>query len=72
MDKHIKRIIKELSEEYGISTLKVENIVMSEFHKMKEVITDEDYKSIQLMHLGKFQISEKRVDNYLKRKENED
>lgn len=71
MDKNLDIIVEELSEKYGLSKFQVELIVKSQFGKVRDVVTDEEYKSIQLIHLGKFQISSKRVSNYLKEKEDE-
>lgn len=65
----IQKLIRELSEKYNISKFKVESIVMSEFHKVKETISDDKHESIQLMHLGKFQISEKRLNNFKNKKD---
>lgn len=62
-EKHINNLLEELSKKYGIPRNTVESIVMSQFKKLKKVITDEEYKSIQLIHLGKFQVSEKRINN---------
>lgn len=71
MDRNLDKIVKKLAEKHGLSKFEVELIVKSQFGKVRDVVTDEEYKSIQLIHLGKFQISNKRVSNYLKKKEDE-
>jgi nucleoid DNA-binding protein len=67
-EKHINKLLEDLSKKYGLPRNVVEGIVMAQFKKLKKVITDEDHKSIQLIHLGKFQISEKRINNLNKEK----
>ena len=67
-EKHVNNLLEELSKKYGIPRSTVEGIVMSQFKKLKKVITDDEYKSIQLIHLGKFQVSEKRINNLNKEK----
>lgn len=71
MDKNIDEVIKELAEKHGLSKFQVELIVKSQFGKVRDIVTDDEYKSIQLIHLGKFQVSEKRVNNYLNKKKDE-
>jgi nucleoid DNA-binding protein len=68
---HIEGLIEKLSEKYGISKIKTEQIINSQFHKWKEVVTEDDFKSLQIIHLGKIQVSEKRLNNYIKNKEND-
>lgn len=67
-EKNIERIIEKISIKYGLPRNTVSMIIASEFKKLKEVITDEEYKSIQLIHLGKFQVSKKRINNINKDK----
>lgn len=71
MDRNIRKIIKKLAEEHNLSEFQVELIIKSQFQKTRDLIISDELKSVQLMHLGKFQLSEKRVSNYNKRKEDE-
>lgn len=71
MSRKLKKLIKQVAEDNKISEIKAEAIVMSQFKKIKETITEDEFKSVQLIHLGKFQISDNRVNKYLNRKENE-
>lgn len=71
MDRHLDKIITELADKYNLSKFEVELIVKSQFQIVRDVIADDPHESIQLIHLGKFQISEKRISN-LKNKKDED
>lgn len=71
MDKNLNRIIEELASKHNLSEFRVGLIVRSQFELVRDVISDDDHDSLQLIHLGKFQLSEKRVNN-LKNNKNED
>ncbi len=58
MDKHLIQIIKDISTETGIPIYKVELVVMSEFQFLRDTIQKGDFKSLRLMHLGRFKVSE--------------
>ena len=68
MNKNLTKLIKQVAEKHDISYIKAEAIVMSEFHLMKRTVAEEGYKSAQLIHWGKIQVSEKRKNNYLNKK----
>ena len=71
MDRNLQRIVKELAEKHNMSEFKVKLIIDSQFKLVRDVISSEELESVQLIHLGKFQLSEKRISNYKKRKSNE-
>lgn len=61
MDRQIKKLIEKTAEEHGISKIKAELIVLSQFKFVRHVMEEGDYKSIRLMHIGKFVASKKRI-----------
>ena len=58
------KLIKELSKKYNLSEFKIELIVKSQFGLLKEVIEDNDFKSIRLKHLGMFTVKKNRFKYY--------
>lgn len=61
MDRQIKKLIKQAAKEHNLSEIKTELIVLSQFKFVRNVMEEGDYKSIRLMHLGKFVASPKRI-----------
>jgi hypothetical protein len=61
MDRQIKKLIKQTAKEYNISEIKAELIILSQFKFTRNVMEEGEYKSIRLMHLGKFVASPKRI-----------
>tara|TARA_R110002153_G_scaffold60505_4_gene163956 strand:- start:1868 stop:2071 length:204 start_codon:yes stop_codon:yes gene_type:complete len=54
-------LIKQAAKEHNLSEIKTELIVLSQFKFVRNVMEEGDYKSIRLMHLGKFVASPKRI-----------
>tara|TARA_R110002012_G_scaffold162751_1_gene325101 strand:- start:220 stop:426 length:207 start_codon:yes stop_codon:yes gene_type:complete len=60
----VDKLIKELSKKYKLSEFKIELIVKSQFGLLKEIIEDNDFKSIRLKHLGIFAVKKNRFKYY--------
>lgn len=61
MDRQIKKLIEKTAQEHNLSAAKAELIVLSQFKFVRNIMEDGKYKSIRLMHLGKFVASPKRI-----------
>ena len=57
----VKKLIKQTAQEHNISIGKAELIILSQFKFVRNVMEEGEYKSIRLMHLGKFVASPKRI-----------
>ena len=47
-------VIKEVSQEMGISTVQVKNIIWNQFHYVKKVIADQEGRTVRLRFFGAF------------------
>lgn len=72
MSKEYERIIAKLSEETGISKIKIELAVASQFKGVKKIIEKGEWENVRLRYLGKFEVSKKRLNNLKKDKDGED
>lgn len=70
-DPTLNRFIKELSDRYKLPEIVIELIVQSQFNFTREVIKRGELKSVRLPQLGIFAISERKVNNYKRKKEQE-
>jgi len=61
MDRQIKKLIEKTAQKHNLSVAKAELIVLSQFKFVRTIMEDGEYKSIRLMHLGKFVASPKRI-----------
>ena len=61
MDRQIKKLIEKTAQEHNISIGKAELVILSQFKFTRNVMEEGEYKSIRLMHLGKFVASPKRI-----------
>ena len=57
----MERIIKELSEEYGLPEPVIESIVRSQFKFVCDKMQDDECLKIRLHHFGVFKIKPKRL-----------
>lgn len=57
-------LIKKLAKKYDISEFKVDLIVKSQFKVLKDVISEGDFKSLRLKHLGMFTVKKNRFKYY--------
>ncbi len=58
------KLIKELAKKYDISEFKIDLIVKSQFKVLKDVISEGDFKSLRLKHLGMFTVKKNRFKYY--------
>ena len=72
MDKQIRKLIKKTAQEHNISEIKAEIVILSQFKFIRNVMEEGEYKSIRLMHLGKFVASKKRVKQLEERRKKKD
>ena len=76
MDNTLKRIIKEISEELDVPVEIVTKVVRSPFIFTRHILSQgnpkilESLKSVFIMGLGTFHVSERRFNQYKKRSEN--
>lgn len=71
-DPTLNRFVKQLSDKYKLPEIVIELIVQSQFIFTREVIKKGELKSIRLPQLGIFAISERKVNNYKRKKEEKD
>lgn len=67
-DPTLNKFIKELSDRYKIPEVVIDLIVQSQFTFTREIIKKGELKSIRLPQLGIFAISERKVNNYKRKK----
>ena len=76
MDNTLTRIIKEVSEELDVPTEIVTKVIRSPFVFTRHILSEgnpkiyETLKSVYIMGLGTFHVSERRFRQYKKRSEN--
>lgn len=58
------KLIKQLAKKYDISEFKVDLIVKSQFKVLKDIISDGDFKSLRLKHIGMFTVKKNRFKYY--------
>jgi len=60
----VDKLIKQLAKKYDISEFKVDLIVKSQFKVLKDIISDGDFKSLRLKHIGMFTVKKNRFKYY--------
>ncbi len=70
-DPTLNKFIKELADKYKIPEIVIDLIVQSQFTFTREIIKKGELKSVRLPQLGIFAISERKVNNYKRKKEQE-
>mgnify|MGYP003624735936 CR=1 FL=1 len=58
------KLIKKISEKYKISEFKADLIVKTQFKLLKDVISNGDFESVRLKHLGMFTVKKNRFKYY--------
>ena len=58
------KLIKKLAKKYNISEFKIDLIVKSQFGLLKDTISEGDFKSVRLKHLGMFTVKKNRFKYY--------
>ncbi len=58
------KLIKKISEKYKISEIKADLIVKTQFKLLKDVISNGDFESVRLKHLGMFTVKKNRFKYY--------
>jgi len=61
MDRQLKKLIEKTAQKHNLSIVKAELVILSQFKFTRNIIEDGEFKSIRLMHLGKFVSSPKRI-----------
>lgn len=64
MNQVINSIIKELKEEFKISSSDIERIIDSEFKTLQLAIENKDLRTVNLIYLGKFKPSNWLISNH--------
>jgi|TARA_R110000787_G_scaffold225110_3_gene333089 nucleoid DNA-binding protein len=60
----VDKLIKKISEKYKISEFKADLIVKTQFKLLKDVISNGDFESVRLKHLGMFTVKKNRFKYY--------
>lgn len=59
-----EKIILDLSKKYNLSDLEVERIVDSQFKVVVDTMSNKDVKTLNLIYLGKFTPTTRRIKQY--------